>query len=44
VLLEADPDDLVAVDPDLLGQLVRRQVIGHVAPSLGTKKTRRAQR
>ena len=36
VFLEADPDHLVPVDPDLLRELVGRQVVGHFAPS--TKK------
>jgi len=47
-LLEADPDHVFTVDAGLLRQLVRRQVVGHLAPSRsvfarGTKKTRRAQ-
>src|SRR5919109_1582263 len=36
-LLDADADDLAPVDAQLLRQLVRRQVIGHVAPSSSRK-------
>ena len=39
VLLDADPDHLVAVDADLLRQLLGRQMIGHVAPLVVARKS-----
>src|SRR3954471_12187516 len=47
MLPDADPDDLLAFDPELLGDLFRRQVIRHlpVPPfSRGPSKTERAHR
>jgi hypothetical protein len=38
-LLNADPDDLVAFDSELLRQLLRRQVIGHERSSLRRRKS-----
>src|ERR671939_2099899 len=37
-LLDADADDLAPLDAQLLRQLVRRQVVRHVAPPWSTKK------
>ena len=36
--LDADSNDLGPVDPQLLRQLLGRQVVRHLAPSPGTKK------
>src|SRR5437588_2170666 len=38
-LLQADPDDLLALDPELLRQLLRRQVIRHSQLLLCTRKS-----
>ena len=46
-LLEADPDHVFTIDAGLLRQLVRRQVVCHLAPSssvsLKHEKARRAR-
>jgi hypothetical protein len=38
VFLEADADHFIASDPDFLREVVRRQVVGHLAPSRFTPR------